>query len=172
MTVLKVLTYPDPFLKTVVHPVVEFDQQLKKIADDMAETMYESNGIGLAATQVGIDMQMVVIDVLHKKDDEVDYEKKPLVMINPVIIEKTDKLFFEEGCLSVPDYRAEVERYGEIKVRYNQLDGSEITTEADGLFAICIQHELDHLKGILFIDKIPLLKRKMIQKKLKKQAAQ
>lgn len=171
MTVLKVLTYPDPFLKTVVKPVVEFDQQLQKDADDMSETMYESNGIGLAATQVGIDKQLVVIDVTYKKDDEDEYEKNPLVMVNPVIIEKTDKLVFEEGCLSVPDYRAEVERYGQIKVKYNQLNGEEVAVEADGLFAICIQHELDHLNGILFIDRLPLLKRKMIQKKLKKQAA-
>jgi len=172
MTVLKVLTYPDPFLKTVVQPVVEFDQQLEKIADDMAETMYESNGIGLAATQVGIDKRLVVIDVSYKKNDEDDYEKNPLIMINPVIIEKIDHLFFEEGCLSVPDYRAEVERYEKVKVQYNQLDGEEITIETDGLFAICVQHELDHLNGILFIDKLPLLKRKMIQKKLKKQAVQ
>jgi peptide deformylase len=171
MTVLKVLTYPDPFLKTIAKPVTVFDHKLKKFTDDMSETMYSANGIGLAATQVGEDKRLFVIDVEYKVDEEGEGVRNPLVMINPIIMEKTDKLFSEEGCLSVPDYRAEVERFEQLKVKYNQLDGTEVTVEADGLFAICIQHELDHLDGILFIDKLPLLKRKMIQKKLKKQAA-
>ncbi len=171
MTILKVLTYPDPFLKTIAKPVVVFNEELKKFADDMAETMYSANGIGLAAIQVGEDKRLFVIDVAYKVDEDGESDRDPLVMINPVIMEKTDKLYFEEGCLSVPDYRAEVERFEQLKVKYNQVDGTEVIIEADGLFSICIQHELDHLDGILFIDKLPLLKRKMIQKKLKKQAA-
>lgn len=168
MAELNVLTYPDPFLKTVTKPVTNFDQSLSDLAGDMTETMYASGGIGLAATQVGANKRMFTIDVEYK-EDESDSTKKPIVMVNPEIIEKTNIISFEEACLSVPDYRAEVERFEQLKLKYYNLDGSEEIIEADELFAICIQHELDHLDGILFIDKLSLLKRKMIQKKLKKQ---
>lgn len=172
MTVYKVLTFPDPFLKTVAKPVIAFDDKLKQVADDMIETMYENNGIGLAAVQVGLDKRMFVMDVTYNKELP-EEAKHPEVIINPEILERSDdnEITGEEGCLSVPEFRAEVKRYAQIKLRYQDLEGKEHIMETRGLKAICIQHETDHLEGRLFIDYLPPLQRNMIKKKLKKKYA-
>ncbi|MBW8320545.1 MAG: peptide deformylase, partial [Rhizobium sp.] len=135
-------------------------------ADDMLETMYEAPGIGLAAIQIGVPRRLLVIDV--SKEDE---EKRPLVFINPEIITSSDeRSVYEEGCLSIPDYYAEVERPASVTVKSLDRDGKEQLTEADGLLATCLQHEIDHLNGILFIDHISRLKREMVIKRFTKAA--
>jgi peptide deformylase len=170
MAAYKILTYPDPFLKTVAKPVIEFDERLRDSVDSMIETMYENSGIGLAAVQVGLDKRLFVMDVTYSKDLP-EAARNPLVFINPEILEKSNEQVSEEGCLSVPEFRAEVKRYGYIKVRYQDLEGKEHIIEANGLKSVCIQHETDHLDGKLFIDYLPILQRNMIKKKLKKRYA-
>ena len=170
MSLYKVLTFPDPFLKTVASPVIEFDQNLRSQVEIMIETMYENAGIGLAATQVGLNKRLFVMDVFYSKEIP-ESERDPQVIINPVISEGSDEQVMEEGCLSVPDFRAEVKRFSKLKLQYKDLDGKDRQMEGEGLLAICIQHELDHLDGKLFIDYLPSLQRAMIKKKLKKQYA-
>ncbi|MCG8339238.1 MAG: peptide deformylase [Proteobacteria bacterium] len=170
MTVYKVLTYPDPFLKTVATPVTEFDNKLKEISDNMIETMYENAGIGLAAVQIGFGKRLFVMDVTYSKELP-ESARNPMVIINPEIIEKSEEQVNEEGCLSVPEFRAEVKRSGSITLKYQDVEGNEHTMEASGLKSICIQHEMDHLEGKLFIDYLPSLQRNMIRKKLKKRYA-
>lgn len=170
MTTYKVLTFPDPFLKTVAKPVDQFDAELHEIAEKMTHTMYENSGIGLAAVQVGVDKRLFIMDVKYSKDDP-DSDRNPTVVINPELIEKADEQIMEEGCLSVPEFRAEVKRWAKITLRYQDLSGESREIEAEGLHAVCIQHEMDHLDGILFIDHLPLLQRNMVKKKLKKQYA-
>ncbi len=169
MALYKVLTFPDPFLKTVAKPVTVFDDKLRQIASDMSETMYENAGVGLAAVQVGLDMRMFVMDVTYDRDDP--NSKNPIVIINPEFLEKKGKQCSEEGCLSVPEYRAEVDRYDSIRIRYQDLDGVEHTKFTSGYESTCMQHETDHLDGKLFIDHLPVLQRNMIKKKLKKHYA-
>ena len=167
MTLLNVLKAPDPFLKKIAKPVDIFDTKLMTLIDDMFETMYENSGIGLAATQVNHDKRLIVIDIDH--DSEVGEESKnPLVLINPVITEKEGERVMEEGCLSVPEFRAEINRAASIKLNFIDQNQNQIELEALDLLSICIQHELDHLNGILFIDYLPVLKRKILLKKLKK----
>lgn len=170
MAVYKVLTYPDPFLKTVAQPVSEFDDKLKEIANSMIETMYKNNGIGLAAVQVGFPKRLFVMDVAYSKDLP-EEARNPEIIINPEIIEKSEELVGEEGCLSVPEFRAEVPRFDKIKLKYQDVEGNEHTIETSGLKSVCIQHEMDHLDGKLFIDYLPTLQRNMIKKKLKKRYA-
>ena len=165
----KVLTFPDPFLKTIAKPVAVFDEELKEIADRMIVTMYESGGIGLAAIQVGIDKRMFVMDVSYSKEMP-ESDRNPTVIINPEIEEKGQAALGEEGCLSVPEFRADVKRASEIVLRFKDLNGEQQELEADGMMAVCIQHETDHLNGKLFIDYLPPLQRNMIRKKLKKMA--
>jgi peptide deformylase len=142
------------------------DAEVLRLADDMLETMYDAPGIGLAAIQVGVPRRMLVIDV--SRDDE---EKKPVVFINPEILKVSDDVSaYEEGCLSIPDYYAEVERPASLTMRYVDRDGKQQTIDADGLLATCLQHEIDHLNGILFIDHISRLKREMVIKKFTKAA--
>lgn len=167
MTVFKVLTFPDPFLKTVAKPVTQFDDDLRSKAEIMIETMYENAGIGLAATQVGMNRRLFVMDIYYSKELP-ETVRDPQVIINPVIVEKEDEQIMEEGCLSVPEFRAEVKRFNKIKLNYQDLEGTKHEMEAEGLLAICIQHEMDHLDGILFIDHLPTLQRNMVKKKLKK----
>ncbi len=167
MEVYKVLTYPDPFLKTVATPVTSFNEELREISERMIHTMYESAGVGLAATQVGVDKRFFVMDVNYNKEIP-ESERNPIVVINPEIIEKDDKQTGDEGCLSVPEFRADVERYRQIKLHYRDLKGELREMNAEELAAVCIQHEMDHLKGKLFIDHLPPLQRNMIKKKLKK----
>lgn len=163
----KPLVYlPDPLLRQVSRPVERFDETLRKFTEDMFETMYAAPGIGLAAVQVAEPIRLIVMDVA--KDGE---EKKPMVFINPRIISSSDtRSVYEEGCLSIPDYYAEVERPAEVQVEYLDIAGKPQLLEAEGLVATCIQHEIDHLDGVLFIDHISKLKRDMAIKKFKKLA--
>ena len=164
MTVLKILTIPDPRLKHKSNEVKNFDSNLKKVIRDMYDTLYSSgNGIGLAAPQVGIQRRIIVIDL--KEDDK----SNPLTFINPKINDLSEEKFInEEGCLSVPEYYAEVERSRMIDVEWFNEDGKKIRKKISGLLSICIQHEIDHLNGILFIDHLSKLKRKLVFDKLKK----
>ncbi|EGR2797770.1 peptide deformylase [Vibrio navarrensis] len=161
MSVLQVLTFPDDRLRTVAKPVDAVTPEIQKIVDDMIETMYDEEGIGLAATQVDIHQRIVVIDISENRD-------QPMVLINPEILEKRGEDGIEEGCLSVPGARALVPRAAEVTVKALDRDGNPFTLEADDLLAICIQHELDHLQGKLFVDYLSPLKRKRIQDKLAK----
>lgn len=163
MAILEVLRFPDPRLRTVAKPVEKVDAKIKQFVADMFDTMREENGIGLAATQVNTHKRIVVIDVSEE-------QAEPLVLINPEIIERSGSTISEEGCLSVPNNYAKVERAEQVTVKAINLDGEEFTKEADGLLAICIQHELDHLVGKLFVDYLSPLKRQRIQKKLEKEA--
>ena len=166
MTIKPLIILPDPILRQVSKPIETMDGEVKKLADDMLETMYDAPGIGLAAIQIGVARRMLVLDV--SKDGE---DKKPLVFINPEIVASSDaRSVYEEGCLSIPDYYAEVERPAGITVRHLDRDGKEQVTEADGLLATCLQHEIDHLNGVLFIDHISKLKREMVIRKFTKAA--
>jgi peptide deformylase len=162
MSILPIIWAPDPILKTKCKSVETVDDTVRRLANDMLETMYLAPGIGLAAPQVGLDRRVVVIDV--SRDDE---EKAPLQMINPEIVWSSDEgQVYEEGCLSLPEMFATVERPAEVKVSYIDLDGKKQNIEADGLLAVCLQHEIDHLDGILFVDHLSALKRNMIIKKM------
>ena len=157
---------PDPILRQVSRPVERVDDQLRRFADDMLETMYDAPGIGLAAIQVGEPLRMLVIDLAKEGEP-----KAPQVFINPLIVASGDAgSVYEEGCLSIPDYYAEVERPDRVTVTYLDRDGEERTIEADGLLATCLQHEIDHLDGVLFIDHISKLKRDMVVRKFRKLA--
>ena len=173
MALLPILTAPDPRLKTISEPVVEVNDEIRKLVDDMFETMYEAPGIGLAAIQVGVQKRLLVVDVIGKNDEENDPD--PIALINPEITwVSDDDSVYEEGCLSVPAHYADVVRPAEITVKYLDRDGKEQELHADGLLATCIQHEIDHLDGILFVDHLSALKRNMILRKLlklKKQAS-
>jgi peptide deformylase len=164
MALLTVLCYPDPRLHKVAKPVAKVDERIKKIVADMADTMYDAPGVGLAATQVDIHERIVVIDVS-------DEQNELRVFINPEITwTSPEKKSWREGCLSVPDFYDEVERPAQIKVKALDLDGKEFEIEADGLLAVCLQHELDHLEGKVFVEYLSLLKRNRISQKLKKRA--
>ncbi len=166
MTIKPLIILPDPILRQVSSTIETIDSEVKKLADDMLETMYDAPGIGLAAIQIGVARRMLVLDV--SKDGE---DKQPLVFINPEIVAATDaRSVYEEGCLSIPDYYAEVERPAGITVKHLDRDGKEQLTEADGLLATCLQHEIDHLNGVLFIDHISKLKREMVIRKFTKAA--
>jgi len=164
MTILKILTIPDPRLKHKSSNIEVFDEKLKKIVRDMYETLYASgNGIGLAAPQVDIRKRIVVVDLKE------DGKSSPITFINPKIIKLSDEKFInQEGCLSVPEYYADVERAKEVEVEWFDDSGEKLKKRLSGLLSICIQHEIDHLDGILFIDHLSALKRKMAVQKIKK----
>ena len=166
MALREIVKFPDPRLKEVSKPIARVDDDLRELARDMIEVMYDEPGIGLAAPQVGASIRMFVIDT-EWSDNEVG--PNPMVVLNPEISDREDKIIWEEGCLSVPDYAADVERDARITLRGNDLDGNPIEERAEGLRAVCIQHEVDHLDGILFIDRISRLKRSLYVKKRKKQ---
>ncbi|WDE11934.1 peptide deformylase [Thalassomonas haliotis] len=164
MTVLNVLRFPDERLRTKAADVVEVNDEIRTIVDNMIETMYQENGVGLAATQVNIHQRIVVIDVSEKSDN-------PIVLINPEIIAKSEKTFInEEGCLSVPSCYAKVTRHETVTVQALDRNGKQFSLDGDELLSICIQHELDHLAGILFVDYLSPLKRQRIKTKLEKEA--
>ncbi|WP_303909020.1 peptide deformylase [Thiohalomonas denitrificans] len=165
MAILNILHFPDPRLRNRAEPVESVDGEIRQLADDMLETMYDAPGIGLAATQVDVARQLVVVDISEERDD-------PLVLINAKILEKDGIEEMEEGCLSVPGFFEKVQRADRVKVRAIDLDGKSFEMEAEGLLAVCIQHELDHLEGKLFVDYLSSLKRQRIQKKLEKQRRQ
>ena len=166
MALLKVYSFPDPVLKQKALPVHEFDENLVELADNMLETMYKESGIGLAAVQVAVLKQLVVVDLKSGEEDK--SLREPRVFVNPQIVERSGETVSEEGCLSVVEYRAEVKRAESIKLDFQNLQGEPESLDADGLLSICIQHELDHLQGILFIDHLPMLKQKMVKKRLSK----
>jgi peptide deformylase len=162
MAILNILEFPDPRLRTKASPVEIVDDDVRELIADMFETMYAAPGIGLAATQVDVHQRLLVTDV--STDNDV-----PLALINPVIIEKDGVIATNEGCLSVPGFYEEVERAEQIKVRFLNQDGVEVELQAEGLQAVCIQHEIDHLDGKLFVDYISESKRQRIRKKLLKE---
>ncbi|RWK33385.1 peptide deformylase [Mesorhizobium sp.] len=166
MSIKPLIILPDPVLRQVSKPVERVDGALRKLADDMLDTMYDAPGIGLAAIQIGEPLRMLVIDLA--KEDE---PPAPHVFINPEILDSADqRSVYEEGCLSIPDYYAEVERPAAVRVKYLDRAGKLQEIEAEGLMATCLQHEIDHLNGVLFIDHISKLKRDMVVKKFKKLA--
>lgn len=161
MAKLTILEFPDPRLRTKAAPVESVDDELNTLIDDLFETMYEAPGIGLAATQVDVHKRLLVADVTADKSN-------PQALINPVILEKDGATVTEEGCLSVPGYYEEVERAEHIRVRFLDRKGDEVEMEAEGLLAVCIQHEIDHLDGKLFVDYLSEAKRQRIRKRLVK----
>ena len=162
MSKLNILEFPDPRLTTVAKEVVDFDEDLEKLVADMTETMYSARGIGLAATQVNVHKRLLVLDVSESQD-------QPRVYINPQIVESSGEQVYEEGCLSVPGIYADVKRAEQVTVRAQKLDGTTFEERLDGLHAVCVQHEMDHLIGRLFVDYLSPLKRNMVRKKLEKQ---
>jgi len=164
MTIRTILTAPDPRLKAVSEPVEKVDDEVRKLADDLIETMYEADGIGLAAVQVGVPKRMLVMDIAQAEG-----KREPMVFINPKIVWASEELVtMEEGCLSVPEIWDDVERPAKIRAEYQDRDGEVKTLEADGLLACCLQHEMDHLDGVLFLDHISKLKRSIALRKLAK----
>jgi len=183
MAIREILEVPDPRLKLVSEPVTEFDEGLKELVADMFETMYAAPGIGLAAIQVGVPKRLLVID-LQPDDEDAEPEvcnhgghqhthqptrKEPRIFVNPEILDPADELAsYQEGCLSVPEIYADVDRPAHCRIRYQDLEGQWHEEDLDGLMATCLQHEMDHLEGILFIDHLSRLKRNMALKKLRK----
>jgi peptide deformylase len=166
MALREILILPDKRLRLVSDPVKTIDREIKTLVADMFETMYEAPGIGLAAIQVGVPRRVVTMDLAKKED-----EKEPRVFINPEILWKSEeKAIYEEGCLSIPEFYEEVERPTQVRVKYLDLEGREQELEANGLLATCLQHEIDHLNGVLFIDYISRLKRERVVKKFAKAA--
>ena len=183
MAIREILEVPDPRLKIVSEPVTVFDDELRDLVSDMFDTMYDAPGIGLAAIQVGVPKRVLVIDLQPEDEDaepvECDHgghahthqptRKEPRVFVNPEILDPAEDLAsYQEGCLSVPDIFADVDRPATCRVRYQDLEGEVHEEDMEGLMATCIQHEMDHLEGILFIDHLSRLKRNMALKKLKK----
>jgi peptide deformylase len=162
MAQLNILEFPDPRLTTVASDVEYFDDALKKLVEDMLETMYSAHGIGLAATQVNVHKRLLVLDVSEDRD-------QPRVYMNPVILSQSGEQSHEEGCLSVPGIYASIKRAENIKLRAQDTDGNTFEEQLEGLHAVCIQHEMDHLIGRLFVDYMSPLKRNMVRKKLQKQ---
>ena len=161
MALLNILHVPDPRLRTEAAPVEQVDDGIRKLVDDMFETMYEAPGIGLAATQVNVHKQVIVIDISEEKD-------RPLALINPRLTARRGEEEMEEGCLSVPGVYDKVQRAEQVTVAALDRDGQPFELEADGLLAVCIQHEMDHLSGKLFVDYLSVMKRQRIRKKLEK----
>lgn len=166
MALREIIVIPDPRLKLVSEPVAAVDSQVRRLADDMLQTMYDAPGIGLAAIQIAEPKRIVTIDLARKEEP-----KKPVVLINPEIVWRSDEVsVYEEGCLSIPEYYEEVERPAKCRVRYLDLDGKAQELDCEGLMATCVQHEVDHLNGVLFIDYLSRLKRERVIKKFTKAA--
>ena len=160
MSLLRILHYPEPLLKRRSQTVTEFDDELRQLAEDMAETMYDAPGVGLAAPQVGVLKRLIVMDCSAKEEPN-----DLLCAVNPEIIATEGESVEEEGCLSVPGFYANVNRAAKVRMRYQDVAGNVHERDADGLLAICMQHEIDHLEGILFVDRLSPLKRSMFKKK-------
>ncbi len=164
MAIRPILTVPDPVLKQVSKPVTEVTDETRALMDDMLETMYDAPGIGLAAVQVGVPLRVIVMDLAQEGE-----EPQPRYFVNPEILEKVEATQpYEEGCLSVPDFFETVERPERVRIRYLNYHGEEIEEWAEGMYAVCIQHEMDHLEGVLFIDYLSRLKRSYAVNKVKK----
>ncbi len=170
MALREIIILPDKRLRVVSKPVEKVTAEIRKLADDMFETMYEAPGIGLAAIQIAEPLRLITMD-LAKKNEEGETKREPRVFINPEILSSSaEKSTYEEGCLSIPEYYEEVERPARVRLRFTDLDGTVHEQDAEGLFATCIQHEIDHLNGVLFIDYLSKLKRDRVQKKFEKAA--
>ena len=166
MSIRPLVILPDSKLRLVSEPVKEITDEIRQLADDMLETMYDAPGVGLAAIQIGVPVRMVTMDVSKSED-----ERQPMVLINPEVLwASEEKRTYEEGCLSIPEYYEEVERPDRVRFRYMNLAGETVEQEADGLLATCVQHEIDHLNGVLFIDYLSKLKRDRVITKFKKAA--
>jgi peptide deformylase len=166
MAIREILVVPNPVLKQVSQPVDKVDDELRALMDDMLETMYDAPGIGLAAIQIGVAKRVIVMDLSGP-----DEEKAPRYFVNPEILWRAEETApYEEGCLSIPEIYDEVERPARVKLKYLNYQGEEVIEDAEGLFAVCIQHEMDHLEGVLFIDHLSRLKRDRAVAKVKKQA--
>ncbi len=163
MSIRKIYTYPAPVLRKKGKKITVFDDELAQLAEDMSETMYDAPGIGLAAPQIGESLQLIVVDV-----SEEEGEQKYMTLVNPEIVEKSGSQIDEEGCLSVTELWAKVKRAKKIKVVYQDLEGNEHELETEDRFAVVLQHEIDHLNGILFLDHLSTLKKSMYKKKVKK----
>ncbi len=173
MTKLDIITLPDPLLRSPSAPVERVDDELRALMDDMLETMYDAPGIGLAAVQVGVPRQLIIMDVKYRQADEEGGEvaKEPIVMVNPQIVTRGDEMHLhEEGCLSIPEFYAEIERPSTITVRYIDRDGKSRERQCEDVLATVVQHEVDHLNGKLFIDYLSRLKRDRVIKKFVKLA--
>ena len=169
MAILPIIEAPDPRLKTVSTPVDTVDDALRAVIEDMFETMYDAPGIGLAAIQIGLPKRVLVIDLQEKNEETGAVVREPRVFINPEILEESEEMaVYNEGCLSVPEQYADIERPAVIKAKWLDSDGTEHVKTLDGMIATCLQHEMDHLDGILFIDHLSRLKREMVLKKLHK----
>jgi peptide deformylase len=166
MTILEICTYPEKVLRKRAEPIADIDEEISRLADHMADTMYSAPGIGLAANQVGVPKQLLVADISPRRP-----ESELIVLVNPEIVAAEGQVTIEEGCLSVPDYQAEVKRHEKVTVRGLDLHGEEVVIEAEGLLAVVLQHEIDHLNGVLFIDRISKLKRDLYKRRLRKQLA-
>jgi peptide deformylase len=164
MALLKIHTFPDPVLREKARPVAAFDAELRRLARDMAETMYAAPGVGLAANQVGVLKQLIVIDTREENGPTTGL----LALVNPRVVASEGEVLFEEGCLSLPDERAEVERFEWVKVEAQDLEGAPVTIAGSGLLAIVLQHEIDHLNGILFMDHLSPIRRAAVKKRLRK----
>jgi peptide deformylase len=167
MALRTILHYPEPVLKKISQPVASIDDELRTLARDMAETMYDAPGVGLAAPQVGVSRRLIVIDCAPQ-----DAPPDLIVAVNPEIIAREGEICEEEGCLSVPEYSARIPRSAKVSARYLDLDGNTVVREAEGLLAVAFQHEIDHLDGILFVDRLSPLKRSIFKKKYMKLMAQ
>ncbi|MFL5129116.1 MAG: peptide deformylase [Microvirga sp.] len=166
MSIRPLVIIPDTKLRLISEPVKEITSEIRRLADDMLDTMYDAPGVGLAAIQIGVPIRMVTMDVSKSED-----EHQPMVLINPEIVwASEEKRVYEEGCLSIPEYYEEVERPDRVRFRYLNLQGEMIEQDADGLLATCVQHEIDHLDGVLFIDHLSKLKRDRVMTKFKKAA--
>lgn len=176
MALLEILAFPDPRLAQKSTPVEVVDDGIRRLIDDMFETMYQSDGVGLAAPQVGVNKRIIVLDCGTRPEGESPETplgpREPRAIVNPEIVSRSGAILWEEGCLSVPGYVDEVERAEKVTVRGLDRDGQPLTIEADGLLAVCLQHEIDHLDGVLFVDRLSRLKQTMVKKKLKKLAEQ
>lgn len=171
MALLEILTYPDPRLARKSTPIEVVDDSVRQLIDDMLETMYAAEGVGLAAPQVGITQRLIVIDCDQKNDEQGNpISRDPRAIVNPVITAREGKIIWEEGCLSVPDYNDEIERSAKVVCEGLDRDGQPLRIEAEGLLAVCLQHEIDHLEGVLFVDRLSRLKQSLVKKKLEKRA--
>ena len=165
MSILEIRKYPDPILKSIADPVEKFDDQLAKLIDQMIETMYHESGIGLAAPQIGVAQRIIVLDTSRSASS-------PMHFINPKIIEASKvKVASEEGCLSIPDFRETIKRHEEVTIAALDKHGSPVELKADGLLAICLQHEIDHINGVLFVDHLSRLKRELFRRWFKRNLA-
>ena len=169
MAIRRIYETPDPVLRQISKPVETFDAELKTLVEDMFETMYDAPGIGLAAVQVGEPIRLLVIDLQEPQEEGGEPVRDPKVFINPEVLWHSDSdVPYTEGCLSVPEQYAEVMRPDRIRARWRDVEGNQLEEEIDGLLAVCLQHEMDHLNGVLFIDHLSRLKRDMVLKKLAK----